>query len=182
MLVHDRDKVCRVLGLEDRSASVDPVSIALEGRIEQWEQRKRDGGRITAAEVGGVLRSDQVGRLSDALADRLHALLAGSGNGNGSHQARSEPEVTSLSGDIMGTIKRCLADLLELDEVEDTKSFHDYGMDSISGVRFSMSLEKKLKLEVPPQLLMDYPNPRALAAHLAGIRETAGEIKDGGTA
>ena len=181
MLVHNQSMVRSVLALEDRSASVDPVSsIALEERIAQWEQRKRDGGRITAIEVGGVLRSDQVGRLNDALTDRLHALLDGSGNGhgngNGSHQARLEPEVTDVSGDLILTIKRCLADLLELDEVEDTKSFHDYGMDSISGVRFSMSLEKKLKLEVPPQLLLEHPNPRALAAHLATTRE----LKDGG--
>ena len=82
----------------------------------------------------------------------------------------------------METIKRCLASLLELDEVEDTKSFHDYGMDSISGVRFCMSLEKKLKLEVLPQLLMEHPNPQALAAHLAGVRETAGGTNYGGTA
>lgn len=182
MLVHDPRKVRRLLGLEDQPESADPVSVALEQRIGQWEERQRDGGRITAAEVGAALRSDEVGRLSDTLTNRLHALLAGSGNGNGSHQARTGPEITSLSGDIMETIKRCLASLLELDEVEDTKSFHDYGMDSISGVRFCMSLEKKLKLEVLPQLLMEHPNPQALAAHLAGVRETAGGTNYGGTA
>jgi acyl carrier protein len=186
MQVRDRDSVRQQLGLESVSHSVAPVESALAGRLAEWEQRKRSGGQITAAEISGVLRSDQVGLLSDATAGRLHALLRVSPNGNGRvHLETSETPATpastpELAGDLISTVKRCLAELLELDEVEDSKPFQEYGMDSISGLRFSMFLEKKLKFPVSPQWLMEHPTPRALADHLAAARDNSGEMKERG--
>jgi acyl carrier protein len=76
--------------------------------------------------------------------------------------------------DVIATVKRCLADILDLHEVEETKSFQDYGMNSISGMRFALLLEKRLKLQISPQWLMENPTTRALATRLAG------EIGQGG--
>ncbi len=186
MQVRDRGSVRQQWGLEGKSESVAPVESVLADRLAEWERRKRDGERITAAEITGVLRSDQVGLLSDAMASRLHALLHVSPNGNGRvHLETSETPATPASmpesaGDLIATVKRCLAELLELDEVEDAKVFQDYGMNSISGLRFSMLLEKKLKFPVSPQWLMEYSTPRALADHLAAARANGGEIKERG--
>jgi amino acid adenylation domain-containing protein len=171
MLVHDRTKALQDLNLKPRTAKSDPVSSALHGRIEEWEKQKRDGKEIAASEVAKVLRSDQVCSLDGTLIERLHTLLRGSGNGHTNHH---EPEIgeTSNSPDVTETVKGCLAEILGLPEVEITRSFLDYGMNSISGMRFALLLEKKLKVRVLPQWLMEHPTTRALAEHLSSAVET----------
>ncbi len=182
MLVHDRAGARTTLGLGGQPGPAHSVLQEVEERIQEWERRQQAGEKITTAEVGGVLRSDHVVHLSAALVDRLHAVLTSSGNGNGSHREVLVVEETETAQDMLPIIKRCLADLLDLNEVEDGKSFHEYGMNSIAGVRLAMLLEKKLKLPVLPQWLMEFPTARTLATHLAGVRQTGGEINVGGAA
>lgn len=171
MLVQDRSKALADLNLNSGTAKPDPVSTALQAKIDEWEKQKRDGEEIAGSEVAKVLRSDQVCRLDDTLIERLHALLGASGNGHTNHH---EPEIreTSDSPDMTETIKRCLAEILGLPEVESTRSFLDYGMNSISGMRFALLLEKKLKVRVLPQWLMEHPTTRALAEHLDSTLKT----------
>lgn len=178
MLTLNRDKVRADLGLENYPTGALAVSSAVQERIEEWEHRKRSGEPITASEISRVLRSDQVVHLGDALTSRLHALLAGSGNGNG-RSSRASHEANQESGvDLVEDIKRSLAELLELEEVEDTRPFPDYGMDSISGMRFCLLLEKKFKLPVPPQWLMEHPTARALAGRLAEAKKSNRPVRE----
>jgi amino acid adenylation domain-containing protein len=181
MLVHEREKVRRQWGLVEPEAGTHALSGILETRLEEWEQWQRDGRSITAAEVSGVLRADQVARLTPALTHRLHALLTRSGNGRPVEKPAARATTDgSETGDLTMGIKRCLADILDLTEVSDAKPFQEYGMDSISGLRFALLMEKRLKLQVRPQWLMEHPTVRALAAHLASAGETAVETREGG--
>jgi hypothetical protein len=182
MLVHDGAKARSELGLADFSGDAGPASVVLEDLVHEWERRKGEGERITAAEVGQVLRSDQAGRLSEALTNRLHALLIGPENGKGLAKPASKRANGSNDGDLAEVIKRCLADILDLAEVEEARSFQDYGMNSISGMRFALLLEKRLKLPVLPQALIEHHSVRALAAHLASAEEARGENVTGGAA
>jgi acyl carrier protein len=76
-----------------------------------------------------------------------------------------------LPGNTLMTVQECLVEILGLSEVINSKSFQDYGMDSVSGVRFSMLLEKRFGLKVLPQWLVEFSTAERLAAHLDSIKQ-----------
>lgn len=83
---------------------------------------------------------------------------------------RPAPEVKpALKGDaqsVAGIVRATMAEVLHLSEIDDERSFMDYGLDSIAGMLLSVRLEKRLKREVPPQSLINFPTVAALTQHL----------------
>ena len=69
-------------------------------------------------------------------------------------------------------IRESLCEILELNQVDDTKSFQDYGMDSVSGMRFAILLEKKMTRKVAPEWLIDFPTVEALSQQIVHQEES----------
>lgn len=174
MRVRDKFKAQESLGLNDPPAddSRPLADLQIQKRIDEWEQRRRGGEQIPVSEIGRLLRSNDVERLSPSTVDRLHGILIGSRNENSKGWAVESGKRVDLSGNTLMTVKECLVEILGLMQVNDSKSFQDYGMDSVSGVRFSMLLEKRLALKVSPQWLVEFPTTGSLAAHLDGITQS----------
>ncbi|MGW2522135.1 acyl carrier protein [Streptomyces sp. NPDC001617] len=61
-----------------------------------------------------------------------------------------------------------LVDKLDVDssEVDTSRSFEDYGLDSRTGIQMCGKLEKFVELRLSPALLYEYGSIDAVAAHL----------------
>ena len=79
-------------------------------------------------------------------------------------------------------LARRLARQLKVDPstIDVTRSFEDYGLDSIVAVRVSGELEKLIERRLSPALLFDHHSIQALSRHLAGElgMETNVEVRD----
>jgi acyl carrier protein len=161
--------------------------------LAQWEQRRSRGEDVAGA-VAERITMDQLNGMPDVLVQRVHQLLFGTngkgdgnGNGNGDGDADSKgngsgkanrdenaaalaAEVTPPAGaqiaEVAKVIRSALAELLQLTEIDDERSFMNYGLDSIAGMQLAVRLEKRLKREVTPQALLGYPTVAALSQHL----------------
>ncbi len=53
-----------------------------------------------------------------------------------------------------------MSDILKVNKIliDENKSFQDYGMDSISAMRFSVQLSRRLNKEVQPKWFIEYPS------------------------
>jgi acyl carrier protein len=174
MRVRDKLKARDSLGLNNRPAkdAHPPFDAQIAKRIDEWEQRKRNGEEIPVAEVASVLRSDDIERLNSSAINRLHGILVDSRTENSKNWTVESGKRVELPGNTLLTVQESLGEILGLAEVSDSKSFQDYGMDSVSGVRFSMLLEKKLAIKVLPQWLVEFPTSGSLAAHLDGVTQS----------
>jgi FkbH-like protein len=65
-------------------------------------------------------------------------------------------------------IIECLADTLFLDEdvIDSDKSFKDYGIDSINGVKLVQTINEQLGIELDTVCLFDYPTIKKLSQHI----------------
>ncbi len=86
---------------------------------------------------------------------------------------RPEPQGTRPSpsgsiGPVEDSVRRVVASALGLtpDEVEPTRSFADYGTDSILSVRLVRELNAALGIELKPTALFNYPTVRDLAGYV----------------
>jgi acyl carrier protein len=70
--------------------------------------------------------------------------------------------------EIQAWIVSYLAELLEVnpEEIDVTKPFERYGLDSSAAVGMTGDLEDWLGIEIDPTLLYDYPTVEALVHHL----------------
>jgi 3-oxoacyl-(acyl-carrier-protein) synthase/acyl carrier protein len=172
MRVRDKVKARESLGLNMPTADFGPLlDIQIQTRIAGWEQRKREGEQISVNEIGSVLRSDDIERLNSSTVDRLHGILIDSRDENSNGWAIESQKRVELPGNTLMTVNECLMEILGLSQVNNSKSFQDYGMDSVSGVRFSMLLEKRFALKVLPQWLVEFSTAERLAAHLDSIKQ-----------
>jgi polyketide synthase PksN len=71
----------------------------------------------------------------------------------------SDTEITKL-------IRELVIQVLQVEHLDNEKSFQDYGLDSIMAMRLSTSLEKRLKKEISPFLLIEFPTVKGLSEHL----------------
>jgi acyl transferase domain-containing protein/acyl carrier protein len=66
--------------------------------------------------------------------------------------------------------------------VEAGRNFQDLGFDSLTAVELRNRLERQLTLSLPPGLVFDYPNPRALTEHLHQLTGSDEAAPERGTA
>ncbi|MDF1782508.1 MAG: acyl carrier protein [Alcanivoracaceae bacterium] len=77
---------------------------------------------------------------------------------------------------IIGTVKQELVDMLGLKEsdIDTTKSFDKYGIDSAVGIGIISNLSDTFDLDLDPAELYDNPTVEALANHIHAMQQEAG--------
>jgi acyl carrier protein len=68
--------------------------------------------------------------------------------------------------EVTAIVRTTLAELLQLTEIDDERSFMEYGLDSIAGMQLAVRLERRLKREVAPGSLISFPSVATLSKHL----------------
>ncbi|CAM2011288.1 amino acid adenylation domain-containing protein [Acanthopleuribacter pedis] len=176
MGVADRDKVLQGLGLRESQPTTRAAVIATQ--IARWEAQQGRGYPLTIDTMRAFIHEREIAGLAGDLVARLHKLLFPTEAAAASVAPESGPELdpapqpdpapsSSAAKPIAAAIRDALVAVLEIEDVSDTHSFPDYGLDSISGMRLTVMLEKKLAREIDAQWLIDFPTIRSLSQHLA---------------
>jgi acyl carrier protein len=148
-----------------------PDACGLDELLIQWENRQTQGEDVSGA-VAERLKTDQLNLLPDALVQRVYGLLFGTNHTNGTAGTTAGPATEAMPGpgagndEITGIVRASVAEVLQLAEIDDERSFMEYGLDSIAGMKLAVRLEKRLKREVPPQLLISFPTVSELSKQL----------------
>ncbi|WP_329362501.1 type I polyketide synthase [Streptomyces sp. NBC_00669] len=121
-----------------RGGGPDDVPPLLRSLVRRTSRRSADGGPGS----GAALR----GRLADATAEERDALLL--------------DLVRTRAAEVLGHASS--------DAIEPDRAFKELGFDSLSAVEFRNLINSATGLRLPPTLVFDYPNARALAAHVHG--------------
>lgn len=61
---------------------------------------------------------------------------------------------------------------IHLEEIEDSSTFYDLGLDSVSCVFVLDKIEKKLKLELNPIYFWDYPTVGQFAGYISTLKKS----------
>ncbi len=170
--IRDGAKVRGMFGLAE---SHPPVAAGggladLDQLMGQWEQRRLQGEDVSEA-VAERITLDELNALPEALIQRVDRLLFGTNGKGGAAPAvavaeAAQPKPGAEAGEVDQVIRTLLAEVLHLTEIDDERSFMDYGLDSIAGMQLAVRLEKRLKKEVSPQSLIGFPTVAELAKHL----------------
>jgi acyl carrier protein len=170
--IRDGAKVRGMFGLAE---SHPPVAAGgdlagLDQLLGQWEQRRLQGEDVSEA-VAERITPDELNALPGALIQRVDRLLFGTNGKGGAAPAvavaeAAQPKPGAEAGEVAQVIRTLLAEVLHLTEIDDERSFMDYGLDSIAGMQLAVRLEKRLKKEVSPQSLIGFPTVAELAKHL----------------
>jgi len=80
-----------------------------------------------------------------------------------------EAIATSPLADLAGTLRRLLSQTMDLpeDDIDDSQSFADYGLDSILGIRFVDAINRAFGSDIRSTAIFDCPTVQALAGLLA---------------
>jgi rhizoxin synthesis polyketide synthase RhiC len=167
----DQRRVKQLLGLEtDKSGHLEELNQILP----EWEQRKASGEDVSTA-IAKRIPLNELGGLPDAIVERIYRLMfGGNGAGNGRATAavsaqKESPSIATGPDHVLTTVRTTVAEVLQLAELDDDRSFLDYGLDSIAGMQLAVRLEKRLQREVPPQSLIGFPTVALLAKHLTEV-------------
>lgn len=60
---------------------------------------------------------------------------------------------------------------IALHEIDDSATFHDLGLDSVSCVFVLDKIEKKLKIELNPMYFWDFPTVGEFAEHIVTLKK-----------
>lgn len=110
---------------------------------------------------------------------------SGDGDGNGrlklaarSKRPMSDAEVRRLARQIEESLLTWLVEKVGVDaaEVDRSRPFAEYGLDSLTAVELSDRLEQMLNVRLTPTIAWNYPTPASLAEHLANV--VAGRVED----
>jgi acyl carrier protein len=141
--------------LEPPTASCDDQ---IRKHIERWKAERRSGSVISIAQITSVISLDEIKRLDPSLIHDIHDLLFGSAV----PKETNEPADTDYERIIAGAVK----EVLKLKNLDSGQPFQNYGLDSISATVLAARLEKKLKREMPPKWLIEFPTVETLSRHL----------------
>lgn len=78
---------------------------------------------------------------------------------------RTEPEAERIEGWMVEHLARELR--IDASQLDVTRTFDEYGLDSVAAVDLMSALEDWLGLELAPNLAYQHPSIRLLARHLA---------------
>ncbi len=180
MGIRDRDKVLQGLGLAPQQPPTRAEIIATQ--IAHWEQRlQRQGVPLSVDEMRAFIAEREIADMASDLVARLHQLLfpqpaapATPSVADTRPQPTTTPKPTATASspgtaaaDVAIVIRAALSEVLEIEDIDDQHAFPDYGLDSISGMRLAVMLEKKLAREIDAQWLIDFPSINTLSHHLA---------------
>ncbi|MCX7366161.1 MAG: beta-ketoacyl synthase N-terminal-like domain-containing protein [Alphaproteobacteria bacterium] len=140
-----------------RPQSLKAVPRSILHQLDQWEAEKRAGGRIPIERILEVIGLEEIKQIDPVQIHRLHEVMFG----ETAQMAQVDPPV-----DHAGIVAATVRDVLKLKSVDPAKPFQDYGLDSISATVLATRLEKKLKREVQPKWLIDFPTVDALVRFL----------------
>lgn len=130
---------------------------AFESRLQRLEARARQGEPITAGELLEVMPPEQVRSLDAKTTDRLYALM----------QAEpSAPVRSAVETPLLHTVREALREILKLPSVDDRQSFQNYGLNSVSAMRFATRLEKRLGRQVQAEWFLEHCCVRELTDYL----------------
>ncbi|HTR88010.1 MAG TPA: SDR family NAD(P)-dependent oxidoreductase [Reyranella sp.] len=126
--------------------------------LERWEAEKGAGGRVSARQILDVISLEEIRQIDATQIHRLHKLMFG---------GQSMPDVFAADRiDYAAIIAATVKEVLKLKSVDSTKAFQSYGLDSISATVLATRLEKRLKRELQPKWLIEFPTVDALTAYL----------------
>jgi acyl carrier protein len=126
------------------------------------------------------ITANELERLPDAWVQRIYrALFATNGADHAAGKSAGSPAQPALENDssidhVTAIVRNSLADVLQLSEIDNERSFLDYGLDSIAGMKLAVRLEKRLKREIPPQWLFSFPTVAALSQQLSPVTANPG--------
>nr|QEO74705.1 phosphopantetheine-binding domain-containing pro [uncultured bacterium] len=131
---------------------------AIREQVAQWKAAKRAGAQVSVREILDVISLDEIKQLDPILIHEIHALLF------------AKPELVEApqpaDGDTAQVIASAVKEVLKLKSLDSEQPFQNYGLDSISATILAARLEKRLKREVAPKWLIEYPTVEMLARHL----------------
>lgn len=129
----------------------------IESRLQQLEARTRRGERIMDEELLELIHPEQVGGLDARTTDRLYALM---------QAGPPEPERPEAESSLLHTVREALREILKLPSVDDRHSFQNYGLNSVSAMRFATRLEKRLGRQVRAEWFLEHCCVRELTDYL----------------
>ena len=98
---------------------------------------------------------DELQGLSDKEVNRLYDILEGNTKGN-----------VKVNSTTYKTLEKIFTVLFNLDFLNSKESFQNNGMDSVSAMRFSLRIEKELKIKIESIWLLEYPTLESLSNFL----------------
>jgi acyl carrier protein/NAD(P)-dependent dehydrogenase (short-subunit alcohol dehydrogenase family) len=175
MAASDKGKLKRLLGVSSEAAS----QANSEALFEQLVLDLREGRR-SREEVFRSLAKVDLNIFSDQQIDILYAYVP---NGRDKtpqtrddNGIRENGERVSASTNIRNLTLTKLKQTLKLENetIDPHKSFQDYGLDSITGMKLAVALQQALGVEVRPRWLIDYPTLDLLTEKMHEIKEMEG--------
>jgi acyl carrier protein len=181
MAVRDRARVRHALGLVgsdgEHSTKLSRTEM-IAHQLTLWERRQRQGLSLSVNDMRQLIHAEEIGTLDPELVSRLHRLLFPQTEDletptewlelvDPPQTAPPTADPMAASLELTDTIRAALAEVLEIDNIDANQPFPDYGLDSISGMRFTVILETKLAREIDAQWLIDFPTVNTLSQQLA---------------
>lgn len=184
--VLDKARAEEVLGVNtfQHAKTKQKATNRYESLVAQWEQDKvkAKGGYegISIQEIQTAISVEEMKNLDAALVDRIYNLCIDNSasypyndktsfrqkhGADSSYHPDSGPQKNLT--DLKEMIRKCALEVLQLQDMDESKPFQHYGLDSIMAMRLSLSLGKALKIEIQPQWLIEFSTVAALADHLA---------------
>jgi NAD(P)-dependent dehydrogenase (short-subunit alcohol dehydrogenase family)/acyl carrier protein len=179
MAVAAKDKLRALLGISSGTVEQDnPGALFEQIVLDLRESRK------SREEVFRSLAKLNLDNFSDEQIEILYAYIPNGVSGtdkppqnNTNHEGMiGSVDTASASTDIRTLILMKLKKTLKLENeaIDPHKTFQDYGLDSITGMKLAVTLQQSLGIEVLPRWLIDYPTLDSLAEKIVEIKQMEG--------
>jgi acyl transferase domain-containing protein/aryl carrier-like protein/UDP-glucose 4-epimerase len=172
VLDEDKARETLALGSPDQHPMQDPAAARIGMSIGQWEQESGMGRPITIDDILRVISMEEVKRLDIALVERIYKLCFEGDATRSAGLDASEKDGRGNRNDLpdsLNAVREILMQVLQIENIDEGRTLQSYGLDSIIAVRASARLEKRLKCEVRPGWLIEYPTVKELAGYLNGL-------------
>jgi len=178
--VSDQQKIKALLGILDEPEDSDSIDTLFDHIVLDL----RDDRKNKEETFRRIAQLDLT-RFSDQQIEVLYAYIPnGSSIPNGQDKVNNNGDETRVNGEMRSTstdlrtliltkLKTTLK--LESEVINPRKTFQDYGLDSITGMKLAVALQQSLGVEVLPRWLIDYPTVDSLAEKMREIKQQEGQ-------